>query len=291
MQIRVAEQGDLPVLAELAAELQADPARTIVYLGTDAPGIAAELAEIDWWSVSALAIDGDRLLGWLIGDTDPEVGRVYWLGPFIADHGLADAGWNDIASGLYAACRPLLPVGMVQEEIAIDARFGRCEAWATEHGFRPNPGSLALVLEAEIVGPSLTMRHVNDNDLEVVGGLHERLFPGTHATGRQLVEDGDDDHVRLVVEIDGRPTGYVAFELQPDGAGYIDFLGVDESFRRSGLGAELVRGAVAALHRRDASPVHLTVREDNRAARDLYGSLGFREERVIRPLRKGFACT
>lgn len=291
MQIRRAVEQDLASIAETAARLQADPARTVVYLGADAAGIEAELAEIDWRSISALAFRDDRLLGWLIGDADAELGRVFWLGPFVADVELDAGEWNEIASRLYAHCHGLLPAEMTEEEIAIDARFERCDAWARGHGFAPGSESLALVLESSIEGPSLAVRHVADSDLELLGALHEQLFPGTHATGRQLVKDGDEDHVRLVTEIAGKPAGYVAFEFQPDGAGYIDFLGVADEHRRRGLGAQLVRAAVEVLQRRGAAPVHLTVREDNRAARDLYVSLGFREERVIRPLRKGFAFT
>ncbi len=43
------------------------------------------------------------------------------------------------------------------------------------------------------------------------------------------------------------------------------------------------------LAERGATPINLTVRVDNVGARALYASLGFTEERVILPLRKGFA--
>ncbi len=291
MQIRGAAEGDLASIAELASRLQADPARMVVYLGTDAAGIEAELAGIDWCSISALAFEDDRLIGWLAGDADAELGRIFWLGPFVSDDGVDAGRWNEIASQLYAHCRGLLPAEMTEEELAIDARFERCDMWARGHGFAPGSESLVLTLESSVGAPSLAVRRVVDSDLELLGALHELLFPGTHATGRQLVEDGDDDHVRMVIEIDGEPAGYVAFEFQPDGAGYIDFLGVADKYRRRGLGAQLVRAAVDTLRRRGAAPVHLTVRQDNRAARDLYVSLGFREERVIRPLRRGFAFT
>ena len=86
----------------------------------------------------------------------------------------------------------------------------------------------------------------------------------------------------------GRVAGYVAFEVQPDGSGYLDFLGVATEFRRRGLAAQLVRAAVTELVDRGASSIHLTVRENSHGARALYVGLGFEEERVIRPLRKGF---
>ena len=136
--------------------------------------------------------------------------------------------------------------------------------------------------------PEIELRSARDDDLSQLGALHEALFPGTHATGRQLVEDRDVDHVRLVAEIEGRVAGYVAFEVQPDGSGYLDFLGVATEFRRRGLAAQLVRAAVTELVDRGASSIHLTVRENSHGARALYVGLGFEEERVIRPLRKGF---
>jgi ribosomal protein S18 acetylase RimI-like enzyme len=38
----------------------------------------------------------------------------------------------------------------------------------------------------------------------------------------------------------------------------------------------------------DATHAHLTVRSANDAARRLYASLGFTEERVLVPMRRGF---
>lgn len=284
MQTRQARAGDLRAMAELAGRLQADPTSAIPYLGDAADGIERELVEIDWRSVSALAFDHGRLTGWLVGDTDDELGRVFWLGPFVSE-----GDWDDVASRLYAGCSKLLRPEITEEEIAIDSRFARCQTWAAGHGFAAETGSLALVLDSDPWEHAPEMRAVGDDDLAALGPLHEELFPGTHTTGRRLVEDRDEDHVRLVAEVDGVLAGYVAFEVQPDGAGYLDFLGVSPDFRRNGLGTRLVRAAVASLGRRGATPIHLTVREDNVGARRLYGSLGFTEERVIRPLRKGFS--
>lgn len=284
MQIRQATDGDLMAMAEFASRLQVDPTSAIPYLGVEAGGIESELAEIDWRAVSALAFEDDRLIGWLVGDIDDELGRVFWWGPFVT------AGdWDGVASLLHGDCSKLLRPEITEEEMAIDSRFVRCQIWAAEHGFAAEMGSLALVLDSDPWDSELEIRAVRDDDLATLGALHEELFPGTHTTGRGLVEDRDDDHVRLVTEIDGLLAGYVAFEFQPDGAGYLDFLGVSPRFQRRGLGTQLVRAAVASLGRRGAAPIHLTVREDNRGARQLYGSLGFTEERLIRPLRKGFS--
>ena len=77
-------------------------------------------------------------------------------------------------------------------------------------------------------------------------------------------------------------------EIQPGGLGYIDFVGVHTDQRGRGFGRALVHATLTELVARGVSAAHLTVRESNVAARRLYGSLGFREERLLRPYRKGF---
>ena len=284
MHVRPAIDSDLDALVDLAARLQARPERHIAYLGVDRAGIFEEINDVDWRSVSALAFDRDRLVGWLAGDCDTELGRVYWLGPFVEA-----TEWERAVGDLYAAARALVPDDISQEEFASDARFDRLERWAATIGFSAEPGSRVLRLGSSLGPAQLEMRPVTADDLATVGALHEELFPGTHTTARQLVAACDDDHVRLVTEVDGIVAGYVAVERQPDGSGYIDFLGVAASCRRRGLGAGLVRAGVTELRRIGADPIHLTVRDDNVGARALYASLGFTDERTIRPLRKGFS--
>jgi ribosomal protein S18 acetylase RimI-like enzyme len=283
MVIRSATDGDLGGMAELASRSQTDPAQVIAYLGVESDGILGDLEEIDWRSVSALMFDGGRLIGWLVGESDAELGRVFWLGPFVES-----TDWEAVADRLYVHCSALLAPNITEEEMAIDVGFVRCQRWAATVGFAADEGSSALRLEIELAPPRITVRPAREDDVATIGTLHDELFAGTHTTGRRLIGGSDQRHLRLVAEIDGEPAGYVAVELQPDGSGYVDYLGVAPQHRRRGLGAELVRAGVDALRRLGAEPIHLTVRESNHGARSLYASLGFTEDRVIRPLRKGF---
>ena len=209
---------------------------------------------------------------------------MFWLGPFVAS-----PDWSAVADLLYAHCSAALPAATTQEEMAIDVRFDRFARWATRFGFAAEEGSLALRLETALEPPTIAIRAALPDDVATFGALHDELFPGTHTTGRTLMLGGDDRHVRLVTEVNGEPAGYIAVELHADGSGYIDYLGVALSHRRRGLAAELVKAGVAALRSIDGQPVHLTVRESNVGARTLYASLGFVEESVITPLRKGFS--
>jgi GNAT superfamily N-acetyltransferase len=278
------DQHELNALAELAAPLQQRPETHVVYLGDEVDGIVAELTETTWRDLSAIAVQGDTILGWLIGDVDPDMGRVWWLGPFV----VAD-DWEAVATELLDNARQQLAADIDEEELAVDARFRRFRAWATSHGFVEQEGSSVLQLDGGL-GPSVAaVREITDADRDAVARLHEELFPGTHTTGPALVAGHDETHRRLVVEADGDIVGYVAVERQPDGGGYIDYLGVAPAARRRGLGGDLVRAGVAELQRLNVTSVGLTVRVGSEGARELYRSLGFEEERVAIPLRRGFA--
>jgi ribosomal-protein-alanine N-acetyltransferase len=280
----IVDEHELSVLAGLAAPLQQRPETHVSLLGVGVDGIRAELAETTWRDVSVVAVAGDTVVGWLIGDVDPEMGRVWWLGPFVA----AD-DWETVATELLAVGRSQLAVGVDEEEMAVDARFEQCRTWATSHGFVEEHGSFVLVLEGGLTPGTAVVREISEADHVAVARLHEELFPGTHTTGRELVSGHDETRRRLVVDADGEVVAYVAVERQADGGGYIDYLGVTPAARRRGLGGDLVRAGVAELQRLDVTSIGLTVRVGNGAARELYRSLGFEEERVAIPLRRGFS--
>ena len=283
----IVDEQELSDLAALAAPLQQRPETHVVLLGVEAAGIRSELAEATWNDVSVVAVDGGATVGWLVGDVDPDMGRVWWLGPFIAADTAAD--WETIATQLLADGRRQLAAGVDEEEMAVDARFERCRAWATTQGFIEEEGSYVLQLQSDLAPSTAEVREIADADRDPVARLHDELFPGTHTTGSELVAGHDEAHRRLVIEADGRVVGYIAVERQPDGSGYIDYLGVEPSARRRGIGGDLVRAGVAELRRLDVTGIGLTVRVGSEGARELYRSLGFEEERVAIPLRRGFS--
>lgn len=288
--LRRATEADRAALANLAEQLQRRPDRHVAYLGLDAASIAEELTEdVDDWTEAAVLAESDgRLLGWLMGSIDHDMGRVWWFGPFVADD--EPGPWRQMADELDRAARALLPPEVTEEEYAPDERYVLLVEWARARGAVADTGSAVLSLDGGLDPPSVPARPVRDDDRDALVPLHELLFPATHTTGAELVVGRDERRLRLVAhDASAGLVGYVAVERQADGSGYIDYLGVDPSHRRRGLGADLVRAGVAALRERGCERVHLTVRTDNAAARSLYASLGFVEERVILPLRIGFS--
>ncbi len=286
--VRGAVEADRRALAEFAAPLQARADRHIAYLAEDADTIAAGMIEEDddWTAVSSVARAADgSLVGWLMGSVDPDMGRVWWYGPFVG----ADRPFADVADALFLHALERLDPAVTEHEVAIDAAFDELRVWAVGHGFVVQEGSLALELSGSLDPPELPVRPAGSSDVEAVARLHDELFPGTHIPGDRLLTDVGEHRRRLVLEVDGGFVGYVAVERQPDGRGYVDFLGVAPAHRGRGYGAQLVRGGVNALGQLGCSDAHLTVRGGNRAARTLYTRLGFVEARVLVPLRRGFS--
>lgn len=281
MHIRTAVGDDLSRLAALAATAQVRPDRHIGYLGVDVDSIAHDIAGVERWSERGFVAEtGGGICGWLLAEVDEEMDRAWWWGPFVAD----GVDWDGIADRLAAALDEAVPTS--EAELAPDDRHAFAAGFAARHGFVPETASAVLSrLGREPFGGDPHAVGMDERHRHAVARLHDELFPGTHTRGASLVEA---DGPRLVAEVDGVVVGYVAAETQSDRSGYIDYLGVDPEWRGRGAGRSLVMAATDRLIELGATGVHLTVRESNLAARNLYASLGFVEERVIRPYRRGF---
>lgn len=286
--IEHARSDELSALAALAAIQQRRDDRFMIYCGEEATTIEVEVAEVeDWPSSLWTARRGSTVVGWLLAEVDDEIGRVWWWGPFLDVDGAGK--WAELADELYLAARAAIGDDIGQEEMAFDDRHHEGAALAARYGFATEPASclLSTALAPAHVAHSI-VRSVASADHEAVISLHEELFANAHLTGRQLVEQAGQNQFRSVALVEDRVVGYVATEMQPDGNGLIDFVGVAPSAQRQGVGRDLVAEAVGELQSAGASRCFLTVRENNAAARRLYASLGFEQERMLRPFRKGF---
>ncbi|HSJ28487.1 MAG TPA: GNAT family N-acetyltransferase [Acidimicrobiia bacterium] len=279
MFVRPAVTADLDAMVALAARLQARPERHIGYLGVDPESIRSDVADVDDWVARTVVLDdAGTLAGWILAETDSDMGRTWWWGPFAVD-GADDRTLDLLYQRASAAGSP-------EEEMAPDDRNRQAARLAERNGFRGETASAVLRYEGAGFGGTGGTRQLQAGDRAAVAALHDRLFPGTHSPGRLLVASEDP---RLVAVVDGEVAGYVAIELHSDRSGYIDYLGVDAAFRRRGIARRLVMDATDRLLESGAGSVNLTVRESNAAARRLYESIGFAHERLVRPYRKGFS--
>jgi ribosomal protein S18 acetylase RimI-like enzyme len=283
--IVLADAGDLTDLGAVAERAQKDPERFVCYYAEESAAIGSEIADIEGWpAFTHIARRSGRVIGWLAAETDDELHRVWWWGPVVEP----GEPWAAVADMLYAAGRRGLDDRFDQEELAADARSTLFARFAEQHGFRSEEASSIFRVEITDTVADQRVDEFSPSDTDRVVTLHDALFANTHTTGRQLVDAVRG--TRLVFRDDRRVIGYVAYEVQADGEGYIDYLGVDPDDRGSGVGEALVTTTLDALRREGTTVANLTVRIDSAAAaRRLYLRLGFEELRIVRPFRKGFS--
>lgn len=293
MDIRAAEDAERRAVTAFVAEQQA---RSQTHIGYDAssPGaIAADFEALSphGWGGVTVAFDKGQLVGVLATDWDTDPPRVWWHGPYAAAH-----DWDAIAEAVYAHALSALPMQVTQQELAPDACNDRVARFAQRHGFVEEVGSAVLSRTLRDL-PNLPVQRARDCRITEVDeasrpqveALHDRLFARTHTPGSRLLEG--TDRVVLAAHRDS-VVGYIAVERQAEGDGYIDFVGVTAAARARGIGGALVLRACAELRERfGCSSVHLTVQASNHSARRLYERLGFAEERVLVPWRRGWSRT
>ncbi len=300
--VRSAWPDDLDRIVELAVQCQGDPERSCAYLSSEQGSFRDELTAIDgaenWTDVCWVALDDRReLLGWIAAETDIDMGRLWWFGPFVVE----GAGDEVLDALLAAGRRQLSNYG--EEEVVADSRSGLIGRFARRNGFAAGEPSAVLKLHGDVLADelaSLDQRYgqrsvqivraadADPDQLAAACQLHDETFPGTHSTGERIFGHVDDTLDRFIALDGGVVVGYVATEMQPDGSLYVDYLGVAPDTRGRGLGGAMV--ARALVERQGAyAHAHLTVRADNVEARRLYRRLGFVDDVILVPYRLGFS--
>jgi ribosomal protein S18 acetylase RimI-like enzyme len=274
-------------VAFIAAQ-QAHVDRSISYVGTEVAGIAAELEGLDppWVSTARVIRQGGVITGVVVAEWEVELGRSWINGPWVEGD---DPAWTEAANVLLDAALALLPPEVTRHEMSGDIANQRLTALAASRGWTTGEANHVLVADAAVVAawPAAEgsgLRPATIEDVEAIQPLHDAEFPDTYASAAQLVEgELDGSRLVLVAEDDGgRVVGYAAGEVHDDGEGFVDFLVVDPTVHRSGVGRRLVTELTRRLL--DRSPlgrVALTVQDRRAPARALYEHLGFRRDGVL----------
>jgi GNAT superfamily N-acetyltransferase len=285
--ISAVDPSDTAALDAIVALIAAEQVRTdrqIIYVGQDAEGIRAELADVQppWTeTVRVVRERGGRVLGCGLCEWDLDLGRSWLFGPWIDGD---DATWDRAARPLVDALLAQLPPGIRSHELSGTVDNERLRRLAVELGWPTTEVNYAYVLEAGEAPPVEAddgLRGVVADDLGLVTPLHELEFPNSYFSARQLVARAatGEQTVLVATTDDGHFAGYAAGRVQPDGCGYIDFVAVDPAARGAGTGRRLVTGLVRRLlPHAPTREVHLTVQEHRTPARALYAALGFRPD-------------
>jgi mycothiol synthase len=149
---------------------------------------------------------------------------------------------------------------------------------------------------AEIVLPEISKiasrcRSLQPGEEGRLTQLQNRSFAGTWGFNPNTIEEityrvnlpnSSRDDIFLIFDSD-KPVGYCwtrieVWEKQApgEGTGRIYMLGVDPDYRGRGLGRQLLLAGLSYLRNKSFRVAVLTVDSENKAARALYGSVGFR---------------
>ena len=281
LRVRSLRAGELDRLAAFLARLNVQPEHHIGYCGVDELEILHALQhsdEVPTQEAFALAERGDQLVGAFGFDADLETGHLELWGPFAEGDdrvGVAEKLWRSLE----------WPPKMTRLELFCNAENGLCADFAFHQGFAEGPRAQILGAvpgpDAEIV-PMLEPR-----DFDAFVALHDTLFPGTYYSGAAILTRLGP-HRRVFAERDvSGLCGYVYAEVAPKfGEGSLEFVGVALRARGLGLGAKLVRSALAWTFSFGVREMTLTLSAHDEAARRLYRRAGFTLRHEMRAFRK-----
>jgi GNAT superfamily N-acetyltransferase len=237
-------QPALDELVQFVAELNRDQAQQIGYLDDDPAQIATFLAghSLPPHQSWVVAREGGRLAGAFGFEADPEVGRAWLYGPFVRH-----ASWDAIADRLWAEVQALLPADLREHELFYNVQNANGLAFAERHGFPLHGDAIVLRFGREsLVGLlEASAQELAPAQHEAFQMLHDRIFPQTYYSGRQIVGRISEQHKVFVVAEGEQLLGYAYVEVLPEfGEGNVEFIGVDDTARGRGVGTRLLASAL-----------------------------------------------
>lgn len=286
MMIREAVLGDFRQIAGLIVEHCQRPERRCIH-SDPRSGVEEALAELEQLRaigelVFVAAINYGRLAGCAGAEFDLGLQRAWLRGPFAdAEDELA---WTTLAGGLLQALEAHLPA----EIVTLDSFLDLANEWGQRlylaNGYRRV--RLVHVYQAEARAPLSAIPEgcvaMRAEHSARVAELHRLLFPNTYLTAETILaaaggdNPGDPNHKLFVYEQNGEVLGYV-YGSENLGEGVVDFLGVDASARRRGIGRALLSAILSWIFvERGLDKASLTVHDELVNAQALYEKAGFR---------------
>ena len=288
MKIIPLEGSNLDDAIDFAARLNHKAAHNISYFGKTETEIKTDFTAIqppEGYGFIALS-DNGQTIGLFGVEIDTELGRCWLFGPLV-DH----ENWDSIAGLLFDEVLADLPAEINDQELYCGNQNNRVQEFAIRQGFTLNAEGAVLTLDVSQYD-QISATNVQDFDEKRTAefnALHSSLFPNTYYSAEQLINLAEDPDKRIFIHIqNGKLAGYVFIQVRESSKdGYIDFIGVDETVRRQGIGQHLVTGTLNWVQTFPfVDKVTLTVKTDNVPAMRMYAALGFLTESVSQSYRK-----
>lgn len=218
---------------------------------------------------------------------DDALQRGFLYGPWAIDQ-----RWDELADELFDRVLAEPPVSARDIELAFNIRNERAQRFSDRHGFElvRDHFFMAYPRKGATIGPDDAIRPMADEDRDAVMALHERCFPGTWPSAKQLLEqlDNGPDRTIFVLHEGGRLAGYHYARVdRSTGEASVENIGVDDAFRGRGFATRLLsHGLWWMFSFEEVTGIELSVRAENVQALRVYEKAGFRKRHSIRQTRK-----
>lgn len=277
MKVEVLDHANLMQAAEFIAEMNILPECHIGYLGTSQNDILQSLEEMNRDAESAAFIvrEGDALAGFLGADADLNKGTAELWGPFGQENELMRLLWE---KALHYFEGKLHTYFLFTDTANHDAA-----GFASKNGFRLQSAQTYMELKEHSCNGlgkvSLLPFHRHGEFIH----LHDAVFPHTYYSGKEIIKKINADHkVYTSDDADGL-NGYLYAEYnRGEKEGSIEFIGVDPSKRKKGIGQNLLEMAVHDFFvNSGAKSIKLCAGTTNEKALSIYKKAGFTVQRSL----------
>ncbi|MGN7176834.1 GNAT family N-acetyltransferase [Paenibacillus sp. FSL R5-0490] len=277
MKAEILDHANLMQASEFIAEMNALPECHIGYLGTSQNDIFQSLEEMNHDAESAAFIvrEGDALAGFLGIDADLYKGTAELWGPFVQKKELMRILWEKALHYFEGKLDTYYLFADTSNQAAAE--------FASKNGFRLQSAQTYMELKEH---SSNGLRKVSllpiQRHREFIH-LHDTVFPHTYYSGKEIIEKMNaDQKVYTSDDADGL-NGYLYAEYnREEKEGSIEFIGVNPSKRKIGIGLNLLEMAVHDLFvNSGAESIKLCAGTANGKALSIYKKAGFTVERSL----------
>ncbi|MBX9973772.1 GNAT family N-acetyltransferase [Cytobacillus firmus] len=277
MKASILDHANLVRASEFIAGMNSLPQCHIGYLGTSQNDILHSLEELNSDAESAAFIvwkDG-AIAGFLGVDANLNKGTAELWGPFVQEFEFMRLLWETALHYFKGNLHSYF--------LFADTANHTAAEFASRNGFKLQSAQTYMGLEGnpsnDLRDVSLLPPHCHSEFIH----LHDTVFPHTYYSGKEIIGRVNDDHkVYTSGDADGL-NGYLYAEYnREEKEGSIEFIGVNFSKRKKGIGRKLLDMAVHDLFVNDgAETIKLCVGTTNGKALSLYKKAGFKVERAL----------
>lgn len=291
--IRMATEQDIEQLAHFLSSCNATSKHHIGYCGQDEREIEStlkqEFSDLPFENSMIIAIENEQIIASLGLDFDEDDQSAEVWGPFIKD----DVSELLLLEMWMKLCKQL-PIPLEHPQFFINIDNAEAIAFAEKVGAKLRGHHYILHKERQnhVFASSESIHKLDSTNAEAFQKLHNIAFPNTYYDALSILSRLNENRIVFCYCDDEELKGYVYVEADAEnGEGTIEYIAVDDRFRKQGLGRKLLMHGLDFLFTYDSiMEISLTVQKTELGAIHLYQSAGFDVHHELVFMKEELSC-